>query len=34
MKYRENTDIVSKENLLILNKAYEIGQYNSPILPD
>ena len=31
-KYRENTDIVSNENLLILNKAYENGQYHSPIL--
>lgn len=33
VKYRENVEIVSRENLLILNKAFEMEQYTSPILP-
>lgn len=32
-KYRENTEIVSRENLLTLNEAYKMGQYPEPILP-
>ncbi len=32
-KYRENNEIVSKKNLLVLNEAYEIGQYPLAILP-
>jgi len=33
VKYRENVEIVSRENLLILNKAFEMEQYTSPVLP-
>ena len=33
IKYRENTEIVSRENLLTLNEAYKMGQYPEPILP-
>ena len=33
VKYRENTEIVSRENLFILNKAFEMKQYTSPVLP-
>ncbi len=32
-KYRENTEIINKNNLLELNKAYEMGQHLDPILP-
>ena len=33
LKYRENTEIVTNDNLLILNNAYEMGQYHGRILP-
>ena len=32
IKYRENTEIVSKENLLILNKAFDMDHYTAPVL--
>ena len=32
-KYKENTEIINKDNLLVLNKAYEMGQHLDPILP-
>jgi len=34
INYRENIEIVSNENLLILNKAYKMGQYTSKIFPE
>ena len=33
IKYRENTEIIAKKNLLVLNKAFQMGQYPAPILP-
>ena len=33
-QYRENTEIVSRKNLLVLNEAYKIGQYRQAILPN
>jgi hypothetical protein len=31
--YRENTEIISRDNLMILNEAYKMRQYPEPILP-
>jgi hypothetical protein len=31
INYRENTEIVSNENLLILNLAYKSGQYSGKV---
>ena len=33
VKYRKNTEIVSRENLLALNTAFEMGQYTAPVIP-